>query len=173
MTTGTADRVPRFLVALVATFVLLLAARAPAQPHATPTDADKAEALSAAARKGDADAVKRLLDAGVDVNTKFRYDRTALSFAADRGNVEVVALLLERGADINARDTFYKATPLTWAVFPAMERTPHHTEVVRLLLNKGGIPAEDLTTALEAADQAKLTDVIALLEDAGAKRKPK
>jgi hypothetical protein len=32
--------------------------------------------------------VKELFDAGVDVNTKFRYDRMALSFAADRGHVE-------------------------------------------------------------------------------------
>src|SRR5713226_8978971 len=63
--------------------------------------ADKADALSEAARKGDAAAVKKLLDEGVDVNTKFRYDRTALSFACDRGNVEVVKVLLDRGADVN------------------------------------------------------------------------
>jgi len=35
-------------------------------------------------RRGDAAKVKELLDAGVDVNTKFRCNRTALSFAADR-----------------------------------------------------------------------------------------
>ena len=38
---------------------------------------------------------------------------------------------VERGADINAKDTFYNATPLTWAVNPAMDRTPQHAEVVR------------------------------------------
>jgi len=62
---------------------------------------DKADALSQAARKGDAAAVKKLLDEGVDVNTKFRYERTALSFAADRGHVDVVRLLIDRGADPN------------------------------------------------------------------------
>ena len=72
---------------------------------------DRADALSEAARRGDAAKVKELLDAGVDVNTKFRYDRMALSFAADRGHVEVVKLLVERGADLNAKDTFYNATP--------------------------------------------------------------
>src|SRR6186713_3305361 len=76
---------------------------------------DKADALSDAARKGDAAAVKKLLDEGVDVNTKFRYDRTALSFAADRGHVDVVKVLLDRGADVTIKDTFYNATALTWA----------------------------------------------------------
>jgi uncharacterized protein len=132
---------------------------------------DKADALGQAARKGDAVAVKQLLDAGVDVNTRFRYDRTALSFAADRGHVDVVKVLLDRGADPNIKDTFYGATPLTWAVNPAMDRTGRHTEVVRLLLARGGIPADALSDALTAATRAKLDDVVALLQKAGAKPK--
>ena len=141
-----------------------------AQSSAAQTS-DKADALSQAARKGDAAAVKKLLDEGVDVNTKFRYDRTALSFAADRGHVDVVRLLIDRGADPNIKDTFYGATPLAWAVGPAMDRTPHHTEVVRLLLAHGGIPADALSDALAAATRNKLDDVVALLEKAGAKPK--
>ena len=150
--------------------IALTAASAPAQ---TPPPSDRAEALSAAARKGDAAAVKKLLDEGVDVNTKFRYDRTALSFAADRGHVEVVKLLLERGADVNARDTFYHATPLTWTINPAMERTPRHVDVLRLLLAKGGISAADLTDALSAATAEKQDAMVALLVAAGAKPKDK
>ena len=98
---------------------------------------DAAEQLSAAARAGNAAEVKRVLDGGVDVNTKFRYNRTALSFAADRGHVEVVKLLIERGADLNVKDTFYNATALTWAINPAQGRTPQHDEVVRVLLQHG------------------------------------
>lgn len=139
----------------------------------SPSTSDKADALSAAARKGDAVAVKVLLDEGVDVNTKFRYNATALSFAADRGHVEVVKLLIARGADVNAKDTFYNATPLTWAIDPAMGRKPEHLEVVRLLLSKGGIPADALTAALEAATRAKQDDTVALLVAAGAKPKQK
>ena len=131
---------------------------------------EKADALSDAARKGDAAAVKKLLDEGVNVNTKFRYERTALSFAADRGHVDVVKVLLERGADVTMKDTFYNATALTWAVSPAMDRKPQHTEVVRLLLEHGGFSAEALKAALQAATRAKLTDVITLLEKAGAKQ---
>src|SRR5262245_26188663 len=130
---------------------------------------EKPDALSDAAPKGDAAAVKKLLDEGVDVNTKFRYDRTALSFAADRGHVEVVKVLLDRKADVTIKDTFYNATPLTWAVTPAMDRTPRHTEVVRLLLEHGGYSQEAVNAALQAATRAKLDDVVALLQEAGAK----
>ena len=169
---------------------------AEAGPYVQTASADKAEALSEAARKGDAAAVKKLLDEGVDVNTKFRYDRTALSFACDRGNVEVVKVLLDRGADVNAKDTFYGATPLTWASSPAMARKPQHAEVVGLLLNhgakgkesalgsavseadaamtkvildSGGLDPNTLSEALETAKKDKHDDLAALLEKAGAR----
>ena len=96
----------RRLVAMVALGVTVTA-HVSAGPQATaapPRDAAKdgrAEALWEAARKGDAAAVKTLLDAGVDVNTPFRYGATALSYACDRGHLEVVRVLLERGADAN------------------------------------------------------------------------
>ena len=149
-------------ICLLCVLCTLCVLRAAAQP-------EKADALSDAARKGDAAAVKKLLDEGVDVNTKFRYDRTALSFAADRGHVDVVKVLLDRRADVTIKDTFYGATALTWAINPAMERKPQHTEVVRLLLERGGYSAEALNAALQAATRAKLTDVVALLQKAGAK----
>src|ERR1700682_5321437 len=95
---------------------------------------DKAEALAEAARKGDAVAVKRLLDEGVDVNTKYRYGTTVLAYACDRGHPAVGKLLLDRGAEVNVKDTFYGATPLTWASSPAMDRKPQHAEIVGLLL---------------------------------------
>ena len=181
--------------ALILTATLVAQQQAPA-----PAPADKAEALSAAARKGDAAAVKALLDAGVDVNTKFRYNATALSYACDRGHVEVVKLLLERGADPNVKDTFYNATPLTWAASPAMDRTPRHAEVVRLLLDHGAtgaagalmsaIQASDapmvkavldhkdqvddasLSRALDTATRAKADEIVKMLEAAGAKPAP-
>ena len=58
----------------------------------------KTEQFQDAARKGDAAAVKKLLDEGVDVNTKFRYNATALFYACDHGHLEVVKMLLDRGA---------------------------------------------------------------------------
>jgi hypothetical protein len=84
-----------------------------------------------AVRKGDVAGVKTLLDQGVPVDAKFRYDRTALSFAADRGNADLVKLLLDRGANVEASDTFYHATPLVWALQKG------NVDIARLLLDKG------------------------------------
>ena len=192
--------------AIVLAFAGAASAEGPGPAQATPpakivsaADPAKAEALSAAVRKGDLAAVRTLLDQGVDVNTKFRYNATALAFASDRGLVDIVKLLIDRGADVNARDTFYNATPLTWAAGPAMARTPGHAEVVRLLLiagatgapqamtsamsaddmpmvrailEHGRLPATALTNALETALAGKKKEIVVLLEAAGAKPAP-
>jgi ankyrin repeat protein len=81
----------------------------------------KAEQLQDAARKGDAAAVKKLLDEGVDVNTKFRYGATAIFYACDHAHVEVVKVLLDKGADLTMKDTFYGFTPLMLATSPAQK----------------------------------------------------
>src|SRR5947199_4508951 len=94
----------------------------------------KAEQFQDAARKGDAAAVKKLLDEGVDVNTKFRYNATALFYACDHGHVEVVKVLLDHGADMTVKDTFYGFTPLMLATGPAQKKTPAHGEIAKLLI---------------------------------------
>lgn len=156
----------------------------------------KTEQLQDAARKGDAAAVTRLLDAGVDVNTKFRYNATALFYACDAGHLDVVKVLLERGADVNIKDTFYGLTPLMLAVSPARKKTPAHTQIAKLLVEKGaqgkeialgaaiddddeglaqvvldsgGLTPAMLTDAIEQARADGKTKTAALLEKAGAK----
>jgi ankyrin repeat protein len=119
---------------------------------AEPADTARQDAYLDAVRKGDAAAVKTLLDQGVPVDAKFRYDRTALSFAADRGNVEVVKVLLDRGADVEASDTFYHATPLVWA----FQR--ENVEVARLLLDKGAKGGEQaLDSGVEKGNAAMVS----------------
>jgi hypothetical protein len=160
----------------------LYAAQASAGP-APPPPGPAATAYLDAVRKGDVAAVQKALDGGVDVDTPFRYGRTALSFAADRGSVEIVRVLLARGAKPDVADTFYNQTPLAWASSPAQTRTPGHVEVVKLLLDKGAkggdralgnaIDADDLAMVQVILDHGGLSP--ALLSDslAGAKKKNK
>ena len=175
----------KLLIALAAVFAL---AQAP-----PPT---KAEQFQDAARKGDAATVKRLLDEGVDVNTKFRYGATALFYACDHGHLEVVKVLLDRGAAMDLKDTYYGFTPLALATGPAQKKKPEHSEIAKLLIQKGapgkeqaltgavqagdaslakvildsgGIAAANLTDALEMAKTANKPDLVTLLEASGAK----
>jgi hypothetical protein len=155
---------------------------------------DLGEQLFEAARRGDAAAVKALLDKGVDVNTKFRYGATALSYASDKGHLEVVKLLLERKADVNVKDTFYGATPIIWAAQHGHAKVVEalldagaegkddalgiganegHLELVRMVLAKGGLKPETLTDALAAAERGKHTEIAAALKGAGAVPPPK
>src|SRR5687767_2928077 len=87
--------------------------------------------LYEAVRQGDVAAVTTLLDKGADVNAKFRYGATALFKAAERGNADIVKLLLARGADATARDTFYGAKAMTWALGDNI-----NVDLVRALLEK-------------------------------------
>ncbi len=176
------------VLALIISWGSVLAAQAP--------PLTKAEQLQEAARKGDAVMVTKLLDEGVDVNTKFRYNATALFYACDHGHLEVVKVLLARGADLTAKDTFYGFTPLALAIGPAQKKKPEHAEIAKLLIAKGapgketalgaalqsgdtalakfildsgGLPADVLSDALEAAKALKKADDVTMLERAGAK----
>ena len=57
--------------------------------------------LMSAARSGDINTVKNLLDKGADVNEKDRFGYTPLKSAAYAGHTETVKLLIDKGADID------------------------------------------------------------------------
>src|SRR5262245_45788418 len=121
-------------VAVWLTIAAPAAAAAQASPPAAPPPPPPSPAATAyleAVRKGDVAAVEKALDAGVAVDTPFRYGRTALSFAADRGSADVVRLLLARGAKPDVADTFYNQTPLAWASSPAQTRKPEPAQVLQ------------------------------------------
>ncbi|MEK6408106.1 MAG: ankyrin repeat domain-containing protein [Acidobacteriota bacterium] len=150
---------------------------------------DANEEFFAAARKGDAAALKALLDKGVDVNAKTRYGATALSYACDKGHIDVVKLLIERGADVNVKDTFYGEVPLGWALShghaqvvkllldkgaAGSERAlmagvqEGNVEIVKAVVEKGGVKLETLNNALRRASSGANKEIVELLKKAGA-----
>ena len=84
--------------------------------------------ITEAARRGDAKAVKSLLDGGADVNAAQGDGMTALHWAAERGHAEVANLLLSSSADVEAKTRIGSYTPLHVA-----SRRGHVPIVVRLL----------------------------------------
>lgn len=128
--------------------------RRPIQPQDVP----------AAAIVGDADAVRRLLDLGLPVDSTDAQGCTALLRAAGGGHRAVVDLLLARGSDPQLT-AHSGATPLSAAV------SMRHAEIVDRLI-AAGAPLEqrlpgDLTVLMVACALG-LTDLAARLLAAGA-----
>jgi ankyrin repeat protein len=67
---------------------------------------DHSQALIEAAKQGDLEQVRELLDKGADVNVRYINGMTVLMAAARGGNLEIVKLLIEKGADVNSSDRF-------------------------------------------------------------------
>ncbi len=87
--------------------------------------------LNTAVRAHHSNAVRTLIDLGVDVNGRDgALQATPLMYAAYRNNVALCDVLLDAGADINAVDV--NGDPaINWAVFAG------HREVTRRLLDRG------------------------------------
>ncbi len=64
----------------------------------------KKRELSEAIKKNNIDKVKKLINAGVDVNAKYDDAITALHYASIYNRPEIAKKLINAGADINARD---------------------------------------------------------------------
>jgi ankyrin repeat protein len=129
------------------------------------TDAVQAnEALRTAARIGDTEQVRALLEAGADPNAE-RRSYSPLMFAAGNGHVEMTRLLLARGAAVDHRD-HNGDRALLWAA----ERG--HVETVRMLLAAGAAVQSDddpyqRTPLMRAAGYARV-EVVRVLLAAGA-----
>ncbi len=90
-----------------------------------------------AARSGDVESARRLVDAGADVNDALPNGMTALVEAAHSGHEDLGALLLDKGADANAGGAGY--TALHAAVLRSGQR------LVNALLTHGADPNVRIT----------------------------
>jgi len=101
-----------------------------------------------AAREGNLESVKILLDAGVDVNQTSEYGWTALLTATQNRFYQLGAYLLERGADPNLANAggwnpLYIATDnrnIERGEYPTRKPDMDHLEFIKLLLAKGANP---------------------------------
>jgi len=120
-----------------------------------------------ASQNGHTDIVHLLLDRGADVNAMGMYGNYAL-YVATKGNyIDTIRLLVDRGADINQKGTWATTTALICAVKNGS------IDIVRLLLERGAdvnIKDYDGNTALSIAKKNKNTEIIQILENAGAKK---
>jgi ankyrin repeat protein len=132
-----------------------------AAPIAAPGDSRVADA----AMRGDAAAVRTLLQQGADVNVAQGDGMTALHWAADRGDQDLAALLLRFGANSGAVTRIGRHAPLHVAA------TRGHHLVVRLLVDaRADIAALTTTGAapLHFAAAAGSAEAVRILLDRGA-----
>ena len=125
---------------------------------------DNDSALLSAALNGQANAVRRLLAAGADLNARDGDGDTPLHLAALGGDADTVKILLDAGADVSARDDRVYWTPLLAAAARG------HAGVVRQLLDAGADPdaeTRDGITALDLAEGGGHADVAGILRNAG------
>ena len=116
--------------------------------------------LILAINKPDTAEVKKLVDAGADVNAASNSGVTPLMNAAGMGNKEAVELLLQKGANVNYR-TAGNYTALMSAALVGQ------VEIVKVLLAAGADPTvKDAAgkTALNYAEEKDRKDIVVLLK---------
>ena len=121
-----------------------------------------AVALCEATRYGLVDEIQRLIESGVDVNSRTERGGTPLMLAYD---AKIGGLLIRHGADVNARDDAGN-TPLIWFL-RALAKKRTAEKYLRLLVSAGAdvsIRSSDGRTPYSLAEEKYGPDIAKLLE---------
>ncbi|KAF3229757.1 hypothetical protein TWF106_000145 [Orbilia oligospora] len=136
--------------------------------HADLRDETGQTPLIHAAAKGDAEALKLLLNtSGVDINHKDQFGRTAISLAAAGGHLKAIELLLGvKEVDLNLESWATGEMPLSCAVKSG------HIGAVKLLIETGRIHLNSKCsysgrTALSYAAEGGYMEIVKLLVETG------
>ena len=119
-------------------------------------------------RNGETEAIKELLEAGLDPNPVNDHGLTPLTVATALGHTDIMRILLDAGVDPNwtSKNEYYPcmATPLHWAAYLG------HTNAVTALL-EGGADKNAATkngeTPINWANAAGRGDILLLLLKSG------
>jgi len=101
-----------------------------------------------AAREGDIESARALLDAGASVNQTSDYGWTPLLTAVNNRNYQLAKLFMERGADVNIANKggwtpLYLATDnrnIEGGDYPVPKADMDHLELIEMLLQRGANP---------------------------------
>lgn len=110
----------------------------------------EAERLHFAAREGDLQRVKELVESDCPMNVIDETGKTALHYAVENENIEVARILINAGADVNAHDeTRITNTPL------ADVAATCSLEMAKFLISAGADPSIRGWMQLNVLDRAK------------------
>ncbi len=132
--------------------------------YKTPSKEELNAQLIEAAKAGNIEDVKRLLEQGAEVDAQDYYRETAMMWAARKGHLKIIEFLVGKGADVNARNNY------GWtAIMNAAWRG--RVDVVEFLANKGvdvNVKNYNGETALMKAAFWGNSDNVRLLAEHGA-----
>lgn len=137
------------------------ASPAESEPQSGGAGKEKNRDLIAAAQRGDADTVKKLLAQGASVHARDGSNRTALIAAAYQNHLAVAELLIQAGADVNTQDDTQQSAYL-------ISTSEGYLELLRLTLQAGAdVHSTDSyngTGLIRAADRGHVEIIKELLQ---------